>query len=177
MSKTLVVFATVSGLMMSTSLAQAPSTSSPAPATPAAASSSAQAVNAQSSDELLASKLKGTAVFGSDDQKMGDIADVLFDKMGHVKAYIVSVGGILGIGAKQVALEQSAFHEMPTTRGRPEDKQFTVYQLKVSVTKDELKQMAEFKPLSNTPTTTGAAPGNSRPADTGRPDGAPADDK
>jgi hypothetical protein len=167
MSKTLVVFVTVGGLMMSTALAQAPSTSSPAPAATPAASSSAQAVNGQSGDELLASKLKGTAVFGSDDQKIGDITDVLFDKMGHVKAYIVSVSGFLGIGAKEVALEQSAFQEMPTTAGRPEDKHFTVYELKVSMTKDQLKQMATFKPLSNPPTTTGAAPGNSRPAGPG----------
>jgi PRC-barrel domain len=171
MSRT-VVLAAVSGLMMSVALAQAPSTLSSAPATPPAASSSAQVVNAQASDELLASKLKGTAVLGSDDQKIGDITDVLFDRMGHVKAYIVRVGGTLGIGAKKVALEQSAFHEMPTTAGRPEEKQFIVDQLKVSMTKDQLKQMAEFKPLSNSPTTTGAAPRNSRPPGTGHRNGA-----
>jgi sporulation protein YlmC with PRC-barrel domain len=55
-----------------------------------------EVVATQSSDELLASKLKGTAVMGSDDQKIGDISDVPFDKMGHVKAYIVSVGGWSG---------------------------------------------------------------------------------
>src|SRR6516164_2405775 len=80
-------------------------------------------------------QLKGTSVLGSDDQKIGDVTDILFDKMGHVKAYFISVGGILGIGAKEVALEQSAFQEMPGTKGRPEDKQFIVYQLKVSMTK------------------------------------------
>jgi hypothetical protein len=101
MSKTLVVFAAVSGLMVSTALAQAPS----GPATPPAASGSPEVVATQSTDELLASKLKGTAVMGSDDRKIGDVSDILFDKMGHVKAYIVSVGGILGIGAKEVALE------------------------------------------------------------------------
>src|SRR5580704_17952772 len=121
MSRTLVL-ATVSGLMMSTALAQAPPTSNPAPAASApAASSTSQAVPVQSADEWLASKLKGTAVIGSDDQKIGDISDILFDKMGHVKAYIVSVGGILGIGAKEIALEQSAFHEMPAIAGRPEE--------------------------------------------------------
>jgi transcription antitermination factor NusG len=41
----------------------------------------------------------------------------------------------------------------------------------MSMTKDQLKQMAEFKPLTNAPTTTGAAPGASRPAGTGRPTG------
>ena len=42
--------------------------------------------------------------------------------------------------------------------GRPEERQFEVYELKVQMTKDQLKQMATFKPMSNTPTTTGTAP-------------------
>jgi sporulation protein YlmC with PRC-barrel domain len=150
MSRTLVVFAAVNGLMVSTALAQAPS----GPATVAAVSDPSQVVATQSSDELLASKLKGTAVMGSDDQKIGDISDVLFDKMGHVKAYIVSVGGILGIGTKEVALEQSAFHEMPVIAGRPEEKHFEVTRLQVSMTKDQLKQIAEFKVLRSQRSTT-----------------------
>jgi sporulation protein YlmC with PRC-barrel domain len=154
MSRTLLGFAAVSGLMVSAAWAQAPS----GPATAPAVSGSPQVVAAQSSDELLVSKLKGTAVMGSDDQRIGDISDVLFDKMGHVKAYIVSVGGILGIGAKEVALEQTAFHEMPVIEGRPEEKQFVVPRLQVSMTKDQLKQMAEFKALSSQPSTTGVAP-------------------
>ena len=154
MSRTLVVFAAVSGLMVSTALAQAPS----GPATPPAASGSPEVVATQSTDELLASKLKGTAVMGSDDQKIGDVSDILFDKMGHVKAYIVSVGGILGIGAKEVALEQSAFREMPVIEGRTEEKQFLVPRLQVSMTKDQLKQMAAFKALPSQPSTTGVAP-------------------
>ena len=158
MSRTLVVFAAVSGLMMSSALAQAPSSTSPAPATPAATSSFQQIINAQSRDEWLGSKLKGTAVIGADDQKIGEIADFLFDKMGHVKAYIVSVGGILGIGAKEVALEQRAFREMPVVEGRPEEKQFVIPRLQVSMTKDQLKEAADFKALSNAPATTGAAP-------------------
>ena len=95
---------------------------------------------------------------GSDDQKIGGIADVLFDKMGHVKAYIVSVGGILGIGAKEVALEQSAFRVMPVIEGRTEEKQFLVPRLQVSMSKDQLKQMAEFKARPHQPSTTGVAP-------------------
>jgi sporulation protein YlmC with PRC-barrel domain len=138
-----VVLTTVSLLMVSTALAQMPS----GPATSPAVSDPPQVVGTQSSDELLVSQLKGTAVMGSDDQKIGDISDVVFDKKGHVKAYVVSVGGILGIGAKEVALEQSAFHEMPVIEGRPQEKQFVVPRLQVSMTKDQLKQMAEPKAM------------------------------
>jgi hypothetical protein len=101
--------------------------------------------------------LKGTAVIGLDDQKIGDISDVLFDKIGHVKAFIVSAGGVLGIGAKQVALDMNAFQEMPATETKPR-------QFKLSMTTDELKQMAEFKTMPNPPTTTGLAPASPRPA-------------
>ena len=162
MSRTLVVLAAVSALM-STALAQAPPNSSPAPAAPAAsvASSTSQVVPAQSADEWLASKLKGTAVIGSDDQRIGDISDVLFDKMGHVKAFVVGIGGVLGIGAKQVALDMNAFHTMPATEGKAE-------QFKLSMTADQLKQMAEFKPLLTAPTTTGLAPAATRPAGNSR---------
>jgi hypothetical protein len=170
MNRTLVLGA-VTVLMISTALAQQPSTSNPAPATPSAVSSPAEIV--QSRDELLASQLKGTAIFDSSDKKIGDIKDILFDKMGHVKAYIVSVGGILGIGAKEVALEQSAFQEMPRALGRPEEKLFVLYQLKVSMTQDQLRQMAAFKPLAGPPTTTGTASGTSLPAKSGLPDASP----
>jgi hypothetical protein len=105
-------------------------------------------------------------VIGSDDQKIGDISDILFDKMGHVKAFIVGVGGVLGIGAKQVALDMNAFQQMPAIEGKPE-------QFKLSMTTDQLKQMAEFKPLPSASTTTGAAPAAPRPASNSR---APAPD-
>src|SRR5579859_4150954 len=157
MSRTL-LFVTMSGLMMSAAVAQAPTPSTTASPTPPTATSTPEVAPAQAGDEWLASKLKGTAVVGSDDQKIGEISDVLFDTMEHVRAYIVRIGGIFGIGAKEIALEPSAFQEMPVVKGRPQEKQFVVLRLKVSMTKDQLERMAEFKPSGNPPTTTGAAP-------------------
>ena len=61
-------------------------------------------VSQQKPDQWLASKFKGTDVVGADNQKIGDVTDILFDKNGKIEAYIVSVGGFLGIGAKDVAL-------------------------------------------------------------------------
>jgi hypothetical protein len=176
MSRTL-VFAAVSGLMLSTALAQAPSARTAAPTASPTIATTPEVVPEPSGDEWLASKLKGTAVVGSDNQKIGEISDVLFDKMDHVKAYIVSVGGFLGIGAKEVALDPSAFMEMPRIEGRPGEKQFVVLQMKLSMTKDQLKQMAEFKPPSNSPTTTGAGPSPSPPVDTGAPKAPPGANK
>src|ERR1700693_4693775 len=95
------VFAGVAALMMSSAIAQTPSAPNAIPAT----ADATQAIPMQSNDDMLVSRLKGTAVFGAEGQKIGEIGDVLIDKMGHVKAFVVNVGGFLGIGAKQVALE------------------------------------------------------------------------
>ena len=159
MTRTLVVLAAVSGLTMSTALAQTPASPNPAPATPLANSNTgnSQIVESQASDEWLASKLKGTTVVGSDDQKVGDIVDILLDKRGQVKAFIVEMGGILGLGARNVAIDLTQFHEMPAANGNKE-------QLKVAMTKEQATQAADFKPLPPPATTTGTAPSGSRPA-------------
>ena len=56
-------------------------------------------------------------------------------------AYVIGVGGFLGIGAKDVALAPSSFEVIRGENGAAD-------QLKVSLTKDQLKQMASFEPYS-----------------------------
>src|SRR5258708_30196168 len=60
-----------------------------------------QIVSAQGRDEWLASKLRGTTVLGSDNQKVGDVVDILLDKSGQVRAFIVGVGGVLGLRSEE----------------------------------------------------------------------------
>lgn len=50
-------------------------------------------------DELLGSWVNGAA-----EAKLGSVSDVLMSEEGIVEAYVVDVGGVLGIGAKPVAL-------------------------------------------------------------------------
>jgi sporulation protein YlmC with PRC-barrel domain len=42
-------------------------------------------------------------VYDSQNNKIGDVKDILLDKEGRVSAVIVGVGGVLGIGEKDVA--------------------------------------------------------------------------
>jgi sporulation protein YlmC with PRC-barrel domain len=159
MTKAFIVFAAAGGLTMATALAQTPERPAAAPGGPAAESArpgSSQIVEAQGKDEWLASKLKGATVLGSDNQRVGDIVDILFDKSGQVRALIVGVGGVLGIGAKEVAIDLTNFREMPASDGNKA-------QLKVSMTKEQLAQAPNFKPFPSPPTTTGAAPSGSPP--------------
>ena len=96
MLKRLMISAATTALVMGTALAQETPT---APATTA----KSQVVLEQTADQFLASKFKGTDVIGNDNSKIGDVNDVLFDQKGNILAYIIGVGGFLGIGAKDVA--------------------------------------------------------------------------
>lgn len=163
-----------SGFVLSTALAQSqsPPPASPPVATPPAASqpqtpskpsatapAGQQVVTSQRPDQWLGSKFRGMDVVGVDDQKIGDVSDVLFDKQGKIEAYIVSIGGFLGVGSKDVALAPSAFEVVKGSEGSEDT-------LKVSMTQDQLKQMASFQPYQPPrATTTGTAPGGgpSRP--------------
>jgi sporulation protein YlmC with PRC-barrel domain len=70
-------------------------------------------------------------VYGPSDAKIGEISDVPVGRDGKVDAFIVSVGGFLGIGQKEVAVPFSAV--------RATEKNGTWY-LTMSTTKDALKQ-------------------------------------
>src|SRR3954452_17156617 len=96
---------------MGTALAQSPNTTSPNTTSPSATStthdttqstsaSGGQFIASQKPDQWLASKFKGTDVLGDDNQKVGDVSVILFDKSGKIEAYGVGVGGFLGVSAK-----------------------------------------------------------------------------
>ena len=60
-------------------------------------------------------------MIGANNEKIGDVNDILFDRNGRVLAYVIGVGGFLGIGAKDVALAPASFQvEMDRERGQAE---------------------------------------------------------
>jgi hypothetical protein len=185
MLKKLLITTAVSGLMLSSALAQAPSSSAPSAAPPAGssasepmksdaskpsasdamksdaskpsassassasssgASSGSATIASQKPDQLLASKFKGTDVLGANNEKIGDVSDLLFSKDGKIEAYIISVGGFLGVGAKEVALAPSSIQ---LTQDKDE------FKLKVSMTKEQLAQAPNFEEHKAQRTTTG----------------------
>ena len=168
MLKKLMLTTALSGLMISVALVQAPAQSETQSSPPSAAASKADSsagkadvVTKQKPDQWLASKFKGTDVLGSDNKKIGDVSDILFDKSGKIEAFVISVGGFLGMGAKEVALAPGAFEVVPGDKGGAD-------KLKVSLTTDELKQAQNFARYSppRPASTTGSAPMKSpaRPA-------------
>ena len=132
----------------STEMTQPSSSSSTTSAS--APASSAKFINSQRQDQFLASKFKGTDVIGADDKKIGDVSDILFDKGGKVEAYVVGVGGFLGIGSKEVALAPTAFQVVPGDKSKNESDK-----LRLSMTKEQLKEAANFEPYKEPRSTTG----------------------
>jgi sporulation protein YlmC with PRC-barrel domain len=96
-----------------------PATSAPSPSSGggSGAAASGKFITEQQGTQWRASKLIGLDVYGADNQKIGDVNDVLVDRQGNADAVVVGVGGFLGIGEKNVALPFSAFEwQMDDTR-------------------------------------------------------------
>jgi hypothetical protein len=168
MFRTIMISTALSGLMIGGALAQTSPQTDPMPqatqpagvkdaeraaqSSPSMAGGSARFINNQSTDQWLSSNFVGVDVVGPDNEKIGDIADILFEKNGQVIGYVVGVGGFLGIGAKNVALAPSSFEVVPanaerattgaagSTAVRADD-----VKLKLNMTKDQLKQAAAFE--------------------------------
>src|ERR1700681_756057 len=120
MLKTLMISAALSGLLASGALAQSnPPAGSPDAKSHAGETKSPKFIQAQGTDKWAFSKFKGTDVLGPDNAKVGSVTDLLFDKSGKIDGLIVGVGGFLGIGEKNVAIDMSAFEVQPYRAATP----------------------------------------------------------
>ena len=150
MVRTLLVTAALSGLLISDSFSQS--------TTSGGAGNSPKFVASQSADQFVFSKLKGSDVVGPNDESIGGVNDLLFDKSGKILGVVVGVGGFLGIGQKNVAMDMGAFQMVPASSGsapaptsRSDDP--TNIKLKVAWTQDQIQQAPDFqyyKPPSRT---------------------------
>jgi len=96
----------------------APSTSAPAGSStaPAANQSSGAAMPGANiqyitqgrPDLWRASQLDGVNVYNQNNERIGDISEVLLNREGRVEAVVIGVGGFLGIGERSVAVPYNA---------------------------------------------------------------------
>ena len=100
----------IAACLLSTALVVAPAaaqtTSAPNTNQPAARTHANQGpfLSQESPDQWRGSKLVGLAVYGPNNERIGDINEVLVDRSGKVEAVVIGVGGFLGIGEKDVAV-------------------------------------------------------------------------
>src|SRR5262245_19488875 len=90
-------------LLATTALAQsqAPAPAVPAPA-PTAAAPAPSSAPVSSTAQWRASKLIGLNVYNDQNEKLGDISEILLDHSGKVVGVVIGVGGFLGMGQHDV---------------------------------------------------------------------------
>ncbi len=77
-------------------------TTAPASRTTMSSSNMNRALEAPGSNQMMASDIRGTRVYGANNENVGDINDILLAQDGQIVALVVGVGGFLGIGQKDV---------------------------------------------------------------------------
>lgn len=86
----------------------------------------------------LSSKLIGTTVQNDEGKDIGTIKDIAFGRTGSVRAYIIGVGGFLGVGDRYVAVRPSA---LEVTYDEASKK----WQAKLDANAAQLKAAPQFK--------------------------------
>jgi sporulation protein YlmC with PRC-barrel domain len=114
----------------------APSTAMPSTTIPTAGLTGQHFIKL-TEEAKLSSNLVGLDIVNSNNDTVGTIKDVAMDQTG-IKAYILSVGGFLGMGTHYVAVVPSEVKVMY----KDSDKK---WHGTINATKDELKAAPEFK--------------------------------
>jgi hypothetical protein len=91
-------------LLSSNAFAQA-QTQAPAPAQPAATTTDAGPK--LSTPHWRSSKMIGVVIYNEQNERLGDINEILLDGSGKVLGYVVGVGGFLGMGEHDIFVEPS----------------------------------------------------------------------
>lgn len=104
------------------------------------ASSGDMFIASQADDEWLSANLVGAYVNDADGNNLGSVQNVLLDADHKVRGFVVGVGGVLGIGAKSVAIDLDEFEQSRDEDGAP--------QLTLSASKEQLQDAPAFKSLA-----------------------------
>jgi sporulation protein YlmC with PRC-barrel domain len=104
------------------------------------------------------SKLIGVNVYNDNNEKIGDVQELIVDKSGKVENVVIGVGGFLGMGEHYVAVPMEKLkwvnepvRTSPTTTGeanrakRAADEKWYPDHAVFNATKDQLKTMPQFK--------------------------------
>ena len=135
--------------------AEAPQSISPQPSDEGAApsaSASAQFLNEQESDDWLASNLIGLSVTNAENERLGEINDLVTDENGKIVAALIGVGGFLGIGEKDVAVR---FEDLKLSRD--EDNAVTAM---LNANQDALASAPDFETLDEKEVAVGSDSGD-----------------
>jgi sporulation protein YlmC with PRC-barrel domain len=97
-----------------------------------------------------ASKLIGVDVYNQQNEKLGEIDELIMTSNGQIAGAVIGVGGFLGMGERNVMIPLSQLrfsNEGSSTTGSASDGDRKWYpdRAVLNADKDQLKQMPEFK--------------------------------
>jgi sporulation protein YlmC with PRC-barrel domain len=69
-------------------------------------------ITQEAPDQWRASKMVGLNMYNKDNEKIGDVAELILDRGGKLEAVVVGVGGFLGLGEHDVAIPFSQIKEI-----------------------------------------------------------------
>ena len=158
------------GLLASVMLVPALAQSNPPASTATPAATAPAPTKKVQADAWRASKLVGLNVYNDQNEKLGDISEVLLDKSGKVAGVVIGVGGFLGMGQHDIMVDmaklkfvdepvKSATTTTTTTTGaanrpaaatttttRANDKKwYPDHAVLSGASKEQLKSMPQFK--------------------------------
>lgn len=113
---------------------------------------SAQAAPVPAGGQWRASKLIGVNVYNAQNEKLGEISELIVNSSGQLAGAVIGVGGFLGMGEHDVLvpMERLKFANEPgkNTTGQASGssgKQWYPDRAVLNANKDQLKQMPQFK--------------------------------
>ena len=95
----------------------------------------------QDTTQWLGSNLIGAKVVSASHEKIGRIANLVVNDDGAVEAAVISIGGIFGVGAKDVAVTYKSLNIVPNKSSDG------IEHIVLAATKNDLRQAADFKTL------------------------------
>ncbi|WP_428664161.1 PRC-barrel domain-containing protein [Reyranella sp.] len=120
-------------------------TSPAATTTPPAATASTESTgDFNAAGDMSANAVIGTKVRNDNKDTVGAVQDLYIDGQGAIKTVVVSVGGFLGIGAKDVAIKWSDLKQSRDGKSLV---------LMTNLSKDELKALPDYTAERRVPTT------------------------
>lgn len=149
----IVTAVTIASLMLAApALAQTPTNPSPLAA---GVTGGAPTWYTAHGNEMRASKLIGTSVKNDANETIGSINEVVLGKDGKVAAVVIGVGGFLGMGEREVAVNFDSLRMSQDSNNR------TLVTL--DATKDSLKAAPEWRWAGDRSNTTGNGSAPTRP--------------
>jgi sporulation protein YlmC with PRC-barrel domain len=101
----------------------------------------------QAGNEMRASKLIGTTVVNDANESVGKISELVLGKDGKVAAVVIGVGGFLGMGEREVAVNFASLRIAQDSNNKT--------MVSLNATKDSLKSAPEWQWIGDRSGTTG----------------------